>query len=176
MVEFNKNSLLIVSIVAIVGIVAIVLGTFGMNKAPNFGANGVTALDLAGSASDQLLKRYITQENISIRFRNIFVICDKVTGKLMLLQYLGADKFAGETPSLYFKDLKYGNIIQQVYWEAPSLTMIGPKGAVGKLATLKTGGFDYAVFNVSSIKVNNFPILIDLNANGQIRSGESCIT
>ncbi len=125
---------------------------------------------------DQQGRAFINKENKTISKDDYFVLSDsselRKRGEkpTFVLQYKGADKVTNDNPVLKFKNLGSGNTIEQTYSAAPFMTLSGPNGDVGELATLKVGGSDFKIYNSTSIKSNDFGILIDLNADGLVTS------
>jgi hypothetical protein len=88
-----------------------------------------------------------------------------------VLQYKGADKVSNDNPLLKFKNLGSGNTIEQTYSAASTLDVsLGTNIAGGKLATLKVGGSDFNIYNISAITSNDFDVLVDLDASGGINA------
>ena len=123
-------------------------------------------------------KALINAENMTITKNDYVLLTDTTSGsdrgerKTYALQYKGADKSSADNPVLKFKNLGNGETIEQSYSAASSFdTGTGDVGV--KLATLKIGGADYNVFNSSSIKSNDFSILIDQDADGAIENVKS---
>ena len=128
----------------------------------------------ATSASKVILgendKYFINRENETITKNDYFVVTDSTRKrgerKTFILQYKGADKISSDNPVLKFTNVGSGETIEQTY----------SSGA--QLATLKIGGADFKVFNLSNngdnvatqgdIDVNDFDIRIDLDGSGAL--------
>lgn len=129
---------------------------------------------------EQSGRALINKENRTISKDDYFVLSDSTAGRkrgerpTYVLQYKGADKVQNDNPLLKFKNLGGSDTIEQTYAAATSLdvgvpVVSGQTNPVGgKLATLKVGGSDFNIYNVSSIRVNDFGILVDLDASGAI--------
>ncbi|MBI2652229.1 hypothetical protein HYX00_02080, partial [Candidatus Woesearchaeota archaeon] len=108
-------------------------------------------------------KDFINRENETITKDDYFVVTDgarkRGERKTYILQYKGADKVTADNPVLKFKDLGSGKTIEQTY-------TAGTGEAEQQLATLKVGGADFRVYNVSAIRANDFNIRVDLDASG----------
>ncbi|MBI4452372.1 hypothetical protein HY637_03010 [Candidatus Woesearchaeota archaeon] len=127
-------------------------------------------------------KAFINKENRSIAKDDYFVLSDSTSGRkrgerpTYVLQYKGADKVTNDNPILKFKDIGSGKTIEQTYSAASSLSVGVPtatEAGGGELATLKVGGSDFKVFNVTSILSNDFAVLVDLDASGAIVSARN---
>ncbi|MBI2653787.1 hypothetical protein HYX02_03150 [Candidatus Woesearchaeota archaeon] len=119
----------------------------------------------------------INKENRTISKDDYIVLSDSGSSRkrgerpTYVLQYKGADKVTNDNPLLKFKDLGSGKTLEQTYSTASSLTVVGPNQTQGgELATLKVGGSDFKIFNDTSIRDNDFRILVDLDASGAIAS------
>jgi len=123
-------------------------------------------------------KALINRENRSIQKDDYIIITDgsedRGDRKTYVLQYKGADKSSADSPVVKFKDLGDGETIEQTYTAATTLNS-GTGDVGGKIATLKIGGADYIVYNASSIKSNDFNILMDLDASGGVANPETTI-
>src|SRR3989338_6555952 len=120
-------------------------------------------------------KALINQENRTIAKDDYIIVTDssqqRGKRKTYVLQYKGADKITADSPVIKFKNLGSGETIEQTYSQALSLdTGTGDVG--GYLATLKIGGADFRVYNASSIKSNDFSILMDQDASGSITTAQ----
>ena len=119
-------------------------------------------------------KPLILKENRTIRKDNYLVLTDSTENrgdrKSFVLQYKGADKSTADSPVLKFKNLGSSETIEQTYSVPTSEeTIIGPRGlTVMKFATLKLGGADYNVYNVTAASANDFEIIVDLDSSGSI--------
>jgi len=123
-------------------------------------ATAASVLVFGDSAKD-----FIHGENATITKDDFFVVTDgsrkRGERKTYVLQYKGADKVSNDNPVLRFKNLGSGDTIEQTY-------SAGTGGAVQQLATLKIGGADFRVYNISGIGLNDFNLLVDLDASGAI--------
>ena len=123
-------------------------------------------------------RSFINKENRSISKDDYFVLSDSTAGRkrgerpTYVLQYKGADKVTNDNPTLRFRNMGGGSTIEQTYTNSSVTTIVGPDGvnALTKLATLKVGGSDFAVYAVNDIKSNDFQIALDLDASGAITS------
>ena len=123
-------------------------------------------------------KDFINNENSTITKDDYFVVTDSTRKrgerKTYVLQYKGADKVTADNPVLKFKNVGKGDTIEQTY-------AAGTGDGAQQLATLKIGGADFRVYNASetggsgSILVNDFAILVDLDASGGINGGNLSI-
>ncbi|MBI3035225.1 hypothetical protein HYY71_02790 [Candidatus Woesearchaeota archaeon] len=108
-------------------------------------------------------KDFINVENRTISKDDYLVVTDgtrkRGERKSYVLQYKGADKISSDNPVLKFKNLGDKKSIEQTY-------SAGSGSGQQELATLKIGGADFRVFNDSSIKSNDFDIVVDLDASG----------
>lgn len=123
-------------------------------------------------------KALINQENKSIEKDDYIILTDTSSGsdrgerRTYVLQYKGSDKVTADNPVIKFKNLGSGETIEQSYSAATSnAATTGDVG--GKLATLKIGGADYDVYNATSIKSNDFRILVDQDADGNIENPQT---
>lgn len=130
---------------------------------------------------EQAGRALINKENRTIQKDDYIVISDSTSGRkkgerpTYVLQYKGADKVSNDNPLLKFKNLGSGKTIEQTYSNKSVTTIIGPGGTAGtdvltELATLKVGGSDFIVYATGAIGTNDFPVLVDLNADGAITS------
>jgi len=131
-------------------------------------AKAVASQQLHYGDSDKAL---INLENQSIFKSDYIILTDSTENRgergTYALQYKGADKVTADSKVLKFKNLGDGTTIEQSYSQPSSLaTETGDVG--GELATLKLGGGDYKIYNASSIKSNDFQIVIDLDGDGSI--------
>jgi hypothetical protein len=114
-------------------------------------------------------KALINQENRSIKKHDYVVLTDSTENrgerKTYVLQYKGGDKVSADSPVLKFKNMGNGETIEQTWTNPTSVVAIG-EGRGGLLATLKIGGADYRVYNASSVKSNDFDIMVDLDSSG----------
>jgi len=129
---------------------------------------------------EQAGRALINKENRTISKDDYFVLSDSTAGRkrgerpTYVMQYKGSDKVTNDNPLLKFKNLGSGKTVEQSYSAATSLTAgIGPSGESGSVATLKVGGSDFKIFNATSIKSNDFGIVVDLNADGAIAASVS---
>ncbi len=121
-------------------------------------------------------KAVVNRENMTIKKDYYFVVTDgarkRGERKTYVLQYKGADKQTNDNPVLKFKNLGKSDTIEQTYSVPTTLGLGLPvlETEGGQLATLKIGGADFRVYNASSTKVNDFDIIVDLDASGGITS------
>ena len=122
-------------------------------------------------------RAFVNKENRSISKDDYFVLSDSTSGRkrgerpTYVLQYKGADKVTNDNPLLKFKNLGSSNTIEQTYSNKSLSSVIGPNGnPTAELATLKVGGSDFQLYGVGAIGVNDFNLLIDLDASGSIVS------
>lgn len=119
-------------------------------------------------------KALINRENQTIRKDDYLILTDTTENrgerKTYILQYKGADKQSADSPVVKFKNLGNGETIEQSYTVPTSATVVTPQGTTvgGQLATLKLGGADHLIYNVTSLASNDFDILVDLDASGAI--------
>ena len=123
---------------------------------------------------EQAGREFINKENRTIDKDDYFVLSDTGSSRkrgerpTYALQYKGSDKITNDNPVLRFKNLG-GDDIEQSYSNKSVTAIVGPDGTVmTELATLKVGGSDFTVYSVGqgAISSNDFPIAIDLNADG----------
>ena len=136
------------------------------------------SIPIAKTASGTLLtmgdtdKHFVPYENITLKNDAYFVVTDgsrkRGERKTFALQYKGADKSSADNPVLKFKNLGDGDTIEQTYQVATSLT-----NGLSEIATLKLGGADFKVFNVSDITQNDFNIVVDFDASGVMTNSVS---
>ncbi|MBI2650995.1 hypothetical protein HYX01_00840 [Candidatus Woesearchaeota archaeon] len=111
-------------------------------------------------------KRLVNRENLTIEKNDYLILTDnsqkRGERKTYVLQYKGADKVTADSPVIKFKDLGSGETIEQTY-------SAGSGEDVQQLAILKLGGADHRIYNASSsIRANDFAILVDLDASGAL--------
>ena len=123
-------------------------------------------------------KALINKENRTISKDDYIVLSDTAEihrrgeRATYVLQYKGADKETADNPVLKFKNLGDGKTVEQTYSSGPLTDIIGPNGnQITELATLKIGGSDFKAYAIDGTDFNDFPILIDLDANDAISSG-----
>lgn len=99
-------------------------------------------------------------ENTSLMKNDYFILTGGTSndgsGKSFLLQYKGADKDTATSPKIRFKNVGSGETLEYAV-----------AGTVPQ-ATIKLGGYSFAVNNVTDDAVNDFSIAVDLNGNGAI--------
>ena len=112
-------------------------------------------------------KDFINRENSTITKDDYFVVTDgarkRGERKTYVLQYKGADKATADNPVLKFKNMGSGKSIEQTY-------SAGTGAGAQQLATLKIGGADFKIFNDSAVSVNDFNLLVDLDADGTVNT------
>ncbi|MBI2655952.1 hypothetical protein HYX06_06035 [Candidatus Woesearchaeota archaeon] len=112
-------------------------------------------------------KDFINVENSTITKDDYLVVTDgsrkRGERKTYILQYKGADKITNDNPVLRFKNLGSGDTIEQTF-------SAGTGAGHQQLATVKVGGADFRVFNISGITANDFNILVDMDASGAINA------
>ncbi len=118
----------------------------------------------------------VIQENKKIAKDNYLIISDeqKEDGrrKSFALQYKGADKLSADIPKIMFRDLGSGEIIERPIGVGKSVIVLvdGTEFTVSELAKVGYSGITFSVYNISSTSSNDFNVLVDLNANGNIEN------
>ncbi|MBI4152710.1 hypothetical protein HY495_03300 [Candidatus Woesearchaeota archaeon] len=124
-------------------------------------ANSSTSLLLADAADE---KEVILNEALNISKNDYFVVsagtASAGTAKSFALQYKGADKSTATSPKISFKNLGSGETLDYSI----------DTGATSTVATIKLGGYSFAIKNIttSGKTVNDFVINVDLNGDGTL--------
>lgn len=124
-------------------------------------ANTSTELLMSEEATE---KEVILNEALNISKNDYFVVsagtAAQGTAKTFALQYKGADKNSATSPKIKFKNLGSGETLEYAVDSGTSSTV----------ATIKLGGYSFAVKNIttSSKDSSDFVINVDLNGDGTL--------
>ena len=90
------------------------------------------------------------------------------SAKSYLLQYRGSDARTKTSPKIQFKNMGSGETLEYAVTTVPS-------GALDNtaVATLKLGGYSFAVFNRTAQNADDFRLMVDLDGGGAINPGIS---
>jgi len=137
-------------------------GSGNKAKIPLIHTTGTTVVKF-GDNDDDL----IVQENKSITKNDYFVITDFADKdgerQSFALRYKGSDKVTATDPKIKFEDLGSGETLERTI--SVGSFVDGGNEQVTELAQIKIGGGTYRVYNVSSGAVNDYDILVDLDAS-----------
>ncbi|MBI2101882.1 hypothetical protein HYT53_04705 [Candidatus Woesearchaeota archaeon] len=124
---------------------------------------------------EQAGRAFINTENSTINKDEYFVVSESTSSRkrgerpTYVLQYKGSDKVTADNPLLKFKNLGEGSTIEQTFSNKSTSSTVGAAGApITELATLKVGGSDFNIFAANGIGTQDFPIMIDMDADGSI--------
>ena len=110
-------------------------------------------------------------ENSTIAKDDYFIVTDgtrkRGERKTYVLQYKGADKISADNPTLKFKNLGDGKIIEQ--------TFSAPATKTSSIATINVGGASYKVFAAddpirADLTANDFDIRVDMDRSGTLNN------
>ncbi len=113
-------------------------------------------------------KEVILNEGLNLSKDDYFVLsagtASAGSAKTFALQYKGADKSTATSPKIKFKNLGTGESIE---YAVDTST-----GNPATVATIKLGGYSFAVQNASDKGSNDFDVVIDLDSDGTVENGQ----
>jgi len=110
-------------------------------------------------------KSVVFNEGINMTKDDYFVITSGTaadgTARTFALQYKGADKTTATSPKIRFKDIGTGDELEY---------SVDTTSTANAVATIKLGGYSFAVQNTSSKASNDFSLRIDLDGDGTVEA------
>jgi hypothetical protein len=138
-------------------------GDNDMVDMPLFYATNSTNIQFSEDATD---KEVILNEGLNATKNDYIVLTQGTpssgTAKTYVLQYKGSDKSTATSPKIRFKNLGSGETIEYAV----------NTGSDNTVATVKLGGFSWAVQNESSKGTADFTVRVDQDGDGSVEDGQ----